>query len=301
MRIAYVANHGRGDLDDEGAIAHALRMLGHKVLCVPERTFSGSCPRADFLLCHHINRDSRSGNLAAARMPVVFWCFDLTEFPDAALAERNAHRVRWIKEMTELCTVGFMTDGDWVAKDTSGKLVWLLQGFDDRVAAQPYHPTVAFDLLLTAAKWRCGDGRNQFIRDVLVRYGARLRHLTSGAYREDLAALIARAKVVLCPDAPVSDRYWSNRVWWSTGLAGFTLHPYCARLAEMYEHDKEIVYYTTRDNLYSKIEYALQNPDYCRKVAEAGRVRTLAQHTYRHRCEVLIRTVRERLGVVPAV
>jgi hypothetical protein len=66
-------------------------------------------------------------------IPKVFWCFDLIDFEkEPILLPRFQERKVWAKRMLELCDIGFFTDGEWVAKDDTGKAVWLTQGFDSR-------------------------------------------------------------------------------------------------------------------------------------------------------------------------
>ncbi len=79
MRILYLARHGSGGNDDEGAIQFALEQLGHTVIAVSEDCTSLNGIPANMLLCHHYHELAR---LAKVRIPKVSWCFDLIDWPE---------------------------------------------------------------------------------------------------------------------------------------------------------------------------------------------------------------------------
>lgn len=298
LSFIYVGKHDQENSnDDEGAITHALRELGHDVQPVRElKGFTARGLSGDVLLFHKW-ADPLTVRSFAGRCCRAFWYFDLVDFPDPTLAWRNQNRVAWMSEMMPEIEVGFCTDGDWVAQDTTGKLIWLSQGADERVAGmeppgpKPAHGTILF----TGHSEKVGIGREHFVREMQIKYGGQFYHVPYGIYRRDLARLIATIEIVVAPDAPVTGRYWSNRIFMILGFGGFLLHPYCERLTGMYEDGKEIVYYRNRLDLHDKIRYYLDHPEERRRIAAAGLARTLAQHTYRHRCAELVQVVQERL------
>lgn len=302
MRILYVARHGQGHAtsnDDEGAIAFALRKLGHEVRCVPERSngfepYPGH-PEFDFCLFHKWS-DFQSMAVLARRVPLVMWYFDLVTYPDPTLAGRNAQRMAWMGSVLPLIKVGFITDGDWQARFPN-KLVWLPQGADERVVgrAAPLPDSEPGRILFTGAVANCGTGRAAFVSDLTNRYGGKFAWVPQGLHGRALASLIASHDVFVCPPTPVTHRYWSNRVYLGAGFGACMLHAHADNLTPHFFHDKEIIYYTDRDNLYSKLDYCIENAPYCRRVSQAALERCLCQHLYRHRCETLIETVKERL------
>lgn len=310
MKIVYVAKHGMGDNDDEGAIAHALQKLGHEVQCVPEcraeaRQWRGL--KGDFLLFH------KWADITAMRMvkmPKVFWYFDLVEFNDPTLARRSMNRAQWMKVVTPQIDLGFCTDGDWVSRhvrlsklnEEPPKLLRLLQGADVRVTG-PGDPTelneYAIDkntipILFTGISKGGGEGRISFVAEMRERYGNDFVHVRTGCHQRKLANLIARSHVVVAPDFPITDHYWSNRVYLMAGFAAPLIHPYAETLTEHYS-GQEIAYYRNRTELHDLIGYALRNPKATKKLGRAAFARTMKEHTYIHRCEKLIRIVKERL------
>lgn len=308
MKILFIARHGSGDNDPEGAVAHALTELGHDVTCVHEGRVpyaaGGGCDFALFFKWADLT------TMRSLNCPRVFWYFDLVEGDDPALRVRYDRRRTWMEQVTPLCLVGFCTDGDWVAKNPE-KLVHLPQGADGRVAG-PGNRTLnkhgpADVLFFGGALWGngsyCGPKRAEWGRWAFNTFRERLRIVgdcdpSQRVVRRDLANLIADSKIVLCPDTPASDRYWSNRVFLSCGFQGFVVHPECALLRQYYDFGEELVTYRSRDELKDVVEHYL---DPARdgerlRIARAGYERTAEEHLYKHRCAELVAEVKRRLG-----
>lgn len=304
MIIGYIAKHDSGGNDDEGAITHALRGLGHEVR--PLRESHGRSARGlgdcDFYLFHKWKDVETLSKLKGKK---VFWWFDRVYEEDPSLTRRNADRRGWMGLMTPHTDLGFCTDGDWVDQDKSGKLVWLPQGADVRVAgagaAKCECPVCGrhwqgVKILFLGRTSQTGRGRNCWFSQVGDRYSCfDFKHIPEGVYGREAANLIAGTRVNLAPAAPVSNRYWSNRVYVTLGFGGFLLHPYSAGLAQQYQDREEIVFYRSLDDMYALVEYYLGRPAERQNIAKAGLERTLREHTYTHRCRELIRVVRERL------
>lgn len=302
MRILYLARFGqRHSNQDEEAIAWALADLGHEVIRVDEPASRGRRhanpaayvrTRADFILFHHYGDWAQ---LSRFPHPKVFWLFDLVHWPDPALAGRNAARAAWLQRATEVCAVGFCTDGDAVARDTSGKLVWLPQGADGRLCAAGSSRGTAADVLFTGIGRGGGLAREQFVHAMRARYAHNFLHVERGIHGRPLADLVAACPLAVAPPAPVTDRYCSNRVFLLSGFGACLLHPKCEYLRGCYEDGREIVYYDGMDDLHARVAHLLSRPEERSRIAAAALARTLAEHTYRHRVERLIAAVKGRL------
>jgi len=296
MRIAYVAKHDSGGNDDEGAITYALEQLGHEVIRIQERRghlVVNYLP--DFVLFHKwFDQDT----LRKLRCPRVFWYFDLVHHRDQVLRQRCIGRIHWMNCITPLVDLGFCTDGDWVAHDHSGKLVHLPQGADARIIGQAcINPTTPTGTILFTGIRSGGRTRTTFVDEMRYSYRDRFIHITNGAYRLSLASAIASSDIVVAPDGPVTNLYWSNRVYMALGFGAFMLHPYCSKLTEHYEHFKEIVYYETRIELHDLIDRFTSVPLVRQAIAKDALDRTAKEHTYTHRCQQLIEVVKERLKI----
>lgn len=294
MRILYVAKHGSGGNDDEGAIAYALQQLGHEVNCQPESDPDLKVGSCDFLLFHKWDDEA---SLRQIECPKVFWYFDLVCTLHESIRKRQEKRQDWIRRITPLVDLGFCTDGDWAAQDKTGKLSVLRQGADERIVGCGNSLTdcPASPILFTGNS-NGGDARRSFVSEMFERYPSQFLCVRDGVYRERLRDLIARSIVYVCPDFPVTDHYWSNRIYNAAGFGACIVHPYCDVLLKEYGGGC-LEYYGTRTELHAAIDYLLRSPEVRARLQENARTVTVERHLYRHRCEQLINTVKERLGI----
>lgn len=293
MKIAYIAKHESGGNDEEGAITNSLTELGHDVNRL--REYKGAFAyrlRADVALFHKWSQPDYLAALAQ-RMPCFFWYFDLVDHPDPLLANRCALRRQWMADVLPLVRAGFCTDGDWVANHRD-KLYWLPQGAITHTASRVVQAegNKVYPILFTGIA-KGGRERLSFVQEMEQQYKRSFYHTSHGLHGPDLALAISRAKIVVAPDSPVTDRYWSNRVYVMLGYGAFLLHPYCAKLAEQYKDGEELVFYRSRQDLHHKIAYYLERPGERAAIAEQGWQRTMKDHTFTNRCQQLMETVRQ--------
>lgn len=287
MRIAYLARHDSGGNDDEGAISFALESLGHEVTRIPESKQRWiRKANADFVLCHHLHDWSGFSK----DIPLVFWCFDLIEWPGM---QRHVQRRAWIEQLTERAFMGFCTDGDWVAKDQTGKLHWLTQGADTREVEpltkdNPNPP----DILFIGG---IGYGRDKFVQELRERYGEKFKHILKGCHGSAFAWEVRNAKIVVAPPTPVTDRYFSNRVYNVLKAGGFLLHPWSKGIYKQFDAPLALMLYQDTTQLHDWINLSLMGANVRAHWAAVGQQRVLNYHTYRHRCTELVRIVQEEL------
>lgn len=297
MRIVYIAKHDSGGNDDEGAITHALTELGHDVQRVREDRGVAACRMCcDFMLFHHWN------DLVAInrfKVPRVFWYFDLVKTDDPLLHKRIAPREAAVRRVTDCVDLGFLSDGDWVNQDTTGKLVWMTQGVDERtISLMEHDPAVTLPPILFTGSV-IGERRQRHIEALQQRYTDQFSIIGDGVPRlhgGKLAYVLNNTRITIAPDGPSTDNYWSNRVYLTTGMGGFLLHPSCSRLREQYSPE-ELVCYDTREHLFELIDEYLEDHVKREKMRRAAYSKTVECHLYRHRCAQLISTVQERLKV----
>jgi len=298
LKIIYLARHNNPfSNDDEGGIAGSLRELGHEVQCIDEQHIQLlDRPRVtgDFILFHHCKSFSF---LQRNPIPKVFWCFDRIYWDSPKLATRNAQRVEWVNKATEISQLGFCTDGDWVQQDKTGKLVWLMQGFNQYLPRVKNLNTNSNKILFIGGGR--DYGRDEFVSEMRQRYGDRFVHIPKGAYKERLVSLIEDSAIVVAPPSPVTDRYWSNRLYVIMGIGGFLLHPRTQGITDDFDQDYgDITFYDSTSDLHEWIEYYTTKAVYEREEFRVkGQAQVLAHHTYKDRCQTLITTIRERLGI----
>lgn len=298
MRIAYVAKHRSGGNDDEGAIAWALSHLGHHVVSIQESEATNSIQSLkpyfeDCDLCLFHKWDLHSV-VPKPKMKRVFWWFDLVSWPsDPTLSRRCNNRLDWMSRNVPLVDMGFCTDGDFAA--TSEKLVHLPQGFDTR-QTNLHNDNQDIDLFFAGISKGGGTERERWVKDVGNLKGSFL-HVEKGVHGQQLADVVARSKICLCPSSPVTDRYCSNRIYNMLGYGGFVLHPKIESLISTQYNSNHLAFYETMPQLMSLVDYWLPREKERRQIAECGRQWTFIAHSYLRRCEILLEHVEHRLGV----
>jgi hypothetical protein len=80
------------------------------------------------------------------------------------------------------------------------------------------------------------------------------------------------------------------------GAGGFLLSGQADNLGEYYEDGREIVTYHSLDDLAEKAHYYLSHESERAKIAENGRIRTLAEHTWHHRFDQIFGAVGQRIA-----
>jgi hypothetical protein len=105
---------------------------------------------------------------------------------------------------------------------------------------------------------------------------------------EELCALYNTARINLNITAAQGKRSANFRVFNITASGGFLLTDHKEDLEELFEIGEEIVCYRTPEELRDKAEYYLSHPGAADRIARAGHVRTLRQHTFIHRAEALL-------------
>lgn len=86
------------------------------------------------------------------------------------------------------------------------------------------------------------------------------------------------------------------RMYEATGVGALLLTDWKPDLHEMFEPGKEVLAYRTDEECLELIDEALKRPDWARQIAEAGRRRTLAEHTYEARMRELLVVLEDLLA-----
>lgn len=278
MKILYLITNTTGD---EIAITRALQSLG----CFVTRVYDNHLDNLninnlsalyDLLLFNHSKQLEK---ISGINIPKVFWCFDLMT--------ENVGRWSWVQEAIRVSDLGFFTDGECVDKFPD-KAVWLPQGAQEvKTGEQKYSYDVTFAGIVHS-------DRTSLIHGIAGKFNL---HIIDKVYGDDFADLVASSKIMIAPDTPIKERYWSNRVYMVLGYGGFLLHPYIEELSVQYIDGQEIVFYHSRKDLHNKIRQYLDNQLERARISNNGLARTKKEHTYKHRCKVLLQNIKERLSL----
>ena len=72
------------------------------------------------------------------------------------------------------------------------------------------------------------------------------------------------------------------------GSGGFVLSTYCPETAELFEENKEIVFFRTPEELLAKVDYYLAHDDERRQIARAGHAKVVSCYTYDRKIRELL-------------
>lgn len=81
----------------------------------------------------------------------------------------------------------------------------------------------------------------------------------------------------------------SQRIMDVMGAGGFVLSTFCPETAELFEEDKEIVFFRTPEELLQKVEFYLTHEEQRRQIARAGHEKVINCYTYDIKIQQLLR------------
>jgi spore maturation protein CgeB len=87
------------------------------------------------------------------------------------------------------------------------------------------------------------------------------------------------------------------RLFEAAGCGAFQIADWKPALLELFEPEREIVTYSTREELKEKVDYYLAHPEERRQIADRAYVRAHREHTYEVRLRQLLKIVSQHAGV----
>jgi spore maturation protein CgeB len=107
-------------------------------------------------------------------------------------------------------------------------------------------------------------------------------------YGLEMLKATVNAKIGFNIHAGIAGDYAANmRMFEVTGVGTLLFTDYKKNLNSIFEPGNEIITYKTIDECISKLKWALNNPESCKNIAEAGQKRTLKDHTIENRVNQL--------------
>jgi spore maturation protein CgeB len=109
--------------------------------------------------------------------------------------------------------------------------------------------------------------------------------------------LLGQSKIVINRHGSIAGKYSVNmRMYEATGAGAVLLTEQKDHLSESFSPGIEVLTYTDPIDAADRAASALNDPPLLDRVARAGQVRTLREHTYRERAKTLIAAIDERLA-----
>ena len=111
-------------------------------------------------------------------------------------------------------------------------------------------------------------------------------------YGVDLIREYASSSIVFNNHSAAAGDYALNvRMFEATGAGRCLMTDYKRNITDFFEPDKEIITYSTNDELIDKAEKLLLDPNYAKRIALSGQKGTLSDHTVEKRVELLKRSI----------
>jgi hypothetical protein len=188
----------------------------------------------------------------------------------------------------------FMTDHSYQWEQYARKFTWLMQGVD---MLEYNHRTVPhdrrrYDVIFTGTHLACFGEREKMLKQIsalcsLKWIGANASQRVIG---HDFFMAYQAAKVAFVPPpaACTNDHYWSNRLYLAAGTGTPCLVGYTPGLEDHYEDGKEIICFRNDAEMKTKLAALLSDTELRQRIGDAGRARTLRDHTYDVRARQLL-------------
>ncbi len=291
MNILYLAKHYQNNNDDEGSIYDSLIKLGSNVDRFNITNFTNdylilnsiNIKKYDFILFHKLSYDYID---YLKQYRTVCWFFD-------AIGKGfsfNDDYAEYIKNNINLC---LFTDGDFVNNNNNNNIRLLRQGLDSNYdyCTPSINNDSKIDILFIGTVGQDGySEREAYITKLEKDYDNFICHDKYNIFKENLTFVINRTKIMLAMP-PVTNNYWSNRVYLLCGRGAFLIHPYASSLEK--EFNGNLPMYKSYDELKEKINYYINNENERNDIKKITQSIVLENHCYYHRCKQLIEIYNE--------
>jgi hypothetical protein len=292
MKILYIAKHGQPNNDDENSIWLSLLKLEHDVdrfqlsnLNRDKQILDQIRTEYDFVLFHKLPSQDYV-EYVCSRWKGICWYFD-------AIGKGFASNDDYIDMVKNICFMGFFTDGDFVNSQGEDKIKLLRQGLDidlehDNSVYKSERKVLDFMFIGTVGHGGYTD-REKYLSQLSHDYKWK-PHTQYSIFKDKLAAVCQGSKIMLAMP-PVTDHYWSNRVYLLGGRSGFVLHPYASDLENQF--GESLAFYKDYEELKSKIDFYCENDEKRERMAREAHSIIVNGHTYLHRCKELTETLND--------
>ncbi len=282
--LGHFNNLGSNYVEED--IKDAFEQLGHEVIAVPEKDVE-TLPKykADMLLFHkagvgkYIDLNQWVNILNHIPYKKVMWYFDPINLIQG--------REQFIETVSDYIEHGFLVDDTWRRRHKFKNLYSLKEGIGT-VYKGKVRKEFEYDIVFIGNIY--GE-REDFVNFLSQQYGSKFK-VFNNVFKQDLADLCVSAKIIVAPDYPSNEFYWSSRFYLITGLGGFLVHPDLYGLKEEFTEGKHFAGYKGPRELISTIDYYLENEKSRQAIQVEGQKRCLEIATFKHRIKEMLEYVK---------
>jgi len=292
MKILYLGNFNNKNSDKtEEHIKYAFERLGHEVIPFHENSLKKfedlkklTSIKADMFLYHkagfgkNINRDDLLWIIFHMMPKKVMW------YLDKIYGEREGI----VSELIDYTDHVFVTDDTWRRRHKYNNVHCLRQGIgNEDMSLGKKRKEYECDIAFTGSIY--GE-RENWAMGLKKIYGDKIKFFHN-VFNRDLNDLCASAKIIIAPEYPLDEFYWSSRFYLTLGSGGFLVHPDLYGLKDEFQEGKHFVGYKGFKEMIITINYFLENEEQRKAIQKEGRKQCLKVATYKDRIEQMLNTI----------
>jgi len=116
------------------------------------------------------------------------------------------------------------------------------------------------------------------------------------AWGKDMYQILQQSQITINRHSSIAKQYANNmRLFEATGCGAMLLTDKKDNLKDFFIEGREIVSYCSAKDLVQKVKYYLSHPQQRAKIAKAGQMRTMKDHTYQVRMKQLVKIIERYL------
>lgn len=276
MRILYFTNlkylkHLSKDIEE------ALKKLGHNVLTINDQDFKmdeliTNANICDMFLFHQggVSTDNEyEFRLSLARLHTILqsiktkktlWFVDKVWGSSDLMMESIVSMVDW----------AFINDDTWVRRHKYPNVSTLHCGVGKKRPLGKFNKELECDIAFIGKVY---GTRTVFVENLRQQFGRRFK-VFQGVHDKEFDDLCQSVKIIVSPNFPMDDFYWSNRIYKILGCGGFLIHPRLFGLKEEgFIEGKHYVGYKSWNELLFHLDHFLkpENHNELNSIAQNGR------------------------------
>lgn len=201
------------------------------------------------------------------------------------------NKMKIVTSLMDKVDLVFVSDETWLRRFESDKIFPLHPAAPEKVLVGKFDKELECDIAFVGSIY--GE-RLEMYEMLKKRFGERFK-LFDDKFGKDYADLCKSAKIIIVPQVPFDDFFWSERIYTTLNNEGFCFHPRSQGLQDEGFIDGEhyFTYHTEQDMIVSLTMLLDKKSDELRKqVVKKGKVFIKGQ-TYGHRIDEIIKKVNE--------